>query len=62
MDNFVLVKDSKYEGGYVAVTSVTDHTVIAFGPDPRDVRDEAKKLTPNPMIFFVPAKDMACCY
>ncbi len=62
MDKHILVKDSKYEGGYVAFTSVTDHTVIAFGKEPEEVIDKAKKISEHPMILFVPAKDMTCYY
>ncbi|MCX5632223.1 MAG: DUF5678 domain-containing protein [Phycisphaerae bacterium] len=63
MDKHVLVKDSKYEGGYVAFTSVTNHTVIAYGSKPEDVMRKAKEAgASHPMIFFVPEKNMTCCY
>ncbi|HBG25553.1 MAG: hypothetical protein A2Y10_05125 [Planctomycetes bacterium GWF2_41_51] len=62
MDNFVLVKDPKYEGGYVAFTSVTDHTIVASGKTRKEVREKAKKFSPNPMVFFVPAKDLSFCF
>jgi hypothetical protein len=62
MERHILVKDPKYEGEYVAFTSVVNHTIIAHGKKPEKVREQAKKIAPNPMVFFVPAKNMTCCY
>ncbi|MGA2916568.1 MAG: DUF5678 domain-containing protein [Sedimentisphaerales bacterium] len=63
MDKHTLVKDSRYEGKYVAFTSVVDHTVIAYGSKPEDVMEKAKKAgASHPMIFFVPDKNMTCCF
>lgn len=39
----VLVKDSKYEGKYVAFRSITDHQIIAVGNKPEDVKRQAEE-------------------
>lgn len=47
MEKNILVRDDKYEGKYVAFTSVVDHTVIAKGDNPERVMAAAKKSAPN---------------
>lgn len=59
----VLVKDSKYEGKYVAFRSLNDHKIVAVGNKPEDVKRKAEEAgASQPMIFFVPNKNMTCCY
>jgi hypothetical protein len=58
-----LVKDSNYEGKFVALRSVIDHTVVAFGDEPEKVSQEAKKNgADQPLIMYVPDKNMSFCY
>ncbi|MDO8603523.1 MAG: DUF5678 domain-containing protein [Candidatus Omnitrophota bacterium] len=59
----VLVKENKYNGRYVVVKDFDDSTVIADGKDPKEAYDKAvKQGYPNPVIFFIPAKDMVQIY
>lgn len=63
MENNLLVKDDKYEGKYVALLSVIDHTIVAEGHDPNAVVTAAKKAGfEHPFLLFVPDKKMTCCF
>jgi hypothetical protein len=63
MKDHILVKDSKYEGKYVAFQSVDDHTIIADGDEPERVMKEAKeKGAKQPLLMFIPNKDMSFCF
>ena len=63
MEKNILVKDNKYEGKYVAFSSVVDHTVVADGDNPERVMADAKAAgAANPVIVFIPDKNMTCCY
>jgi hypothetical protein len=63
MDDNILVRDDKYEGKYVAFQSVVDHTVVAEGSDASKVMQDAKENgVENPMLVFIPDKNMTCCY
>ena len=62
MDN-TLIKDERYSGRFVALKSFDDKTVIADGKDPREVLEKSvKKGYKNPVILFVPVKDMVQIY
>ncbi|MEK7376746.1 MAG: DUF5678 domain-containing protein [Candidatus Margulisiibacteriota bacterium] len=62
MEN-TLVKDKKYSGRYVALKEFGDKTVIADGKDPNEaIRNANKKGLKDPVILFVPAKDMVQIY
>lgn len=62
MEN-VLIGDDKYKDTYVAIKDFSDSTVIADGKDPKEVYDNAlKQGYPNPVILFIPAKDMIQAY
>ncbi len=53
-----LLKDARYHGKFVALRSVTDDTVIAYGDDPREVRRlAAEKGVDNPLTLFVSKED-----
>ncbi len=53
----------KYEGEYVTTCSFNDNKVISHGIDPVKVVEEAKrKGIENPVIIFVPEKNMAHAY
>ena len=59
----VLIKENKYNGRYVAIKDFGDSTVIADGNDPKEAYDKAvKQGYPNPVIVFIPAKDMVQIY
>ena len=59
----VLIKEEKYCGQYVAVKDFKNSVVIASGKDPKEVHDKAiKKGYFEPVIIFVPLKDMVQIY
>ncbi len=64
MSRNILVKDGdKYSGQYVATKSFKDNKVISFGKDPSKVLEDArKKGAKDPVIFYVPEKDMIHIY
>ena len=58
-----LLKDTKYNGRYVALRNFNDPTVIADGGDPKEAYENAlKNGCADPVILFVPSKDMAQIY
>lgn len=59
----ILVKDEKYSGRFVALKDFSDKTVIVDGKTPKEVLDKAiNKGYRNPVILFVPVKDMVQIY
>lgn len=59
----VLIKENKYNGSYVAIKDFGDSAVIADGKDPKEVYDKAvKQGYSNPVILFIPTKDMVQIY
>ena len=59
----ILVKDEKYEGSYVALASFDSDTVVSSGKDVEIVVEKAEKLgISNPVIVFVPNKNMTYVY
>lgn len=53
----------KYGGQYVATRSFKDSTVVAHGTDFIRVHSQAKeKGIENPVVFYVPQKDMVHIY
>jgi len=59
----VLIKDRKYSGRYVAIRDFKDSTVIGDGKDPIEAYEKAiKKGFGDPVILFVPLKDMVQIY
>ncbi|MEM7816828.1 MAG: DUF5678 domain-containing protein [Candidatus Aenigmatarchaeota archaeon] len=62
MEN-ILIKEDKYSGRYVAIKDFYDDTVIADGKTPQEVYEKAmKKGFNNPVILFVPHKNMVQIY
>ncbi|MBM3249081.1 MAG: hypothetical protein FJZ10_06675 [Candidatus Omnitrophica bacterium] len=58
-----LIKDRKYNGRYVAIKDFNDNTVIADGKDPQETYEKAlKNGYKDPVILFVPFKDMVQIY
>ena len=59
----VLINEEKYCGQYVATKDFGGHVVVASGKDPKKVYEEAiKKGCSEPVIVFVPLKDMVQIY
>lgn len=60
MPGLILLKDSeKYGGQFVAIRSFRNKKVVSFGADPAEVCAKAqKKCVKDPVIFYVPKKDM----
>ena len=58
-----LITERKYNGRYVAIKDFEDGAVIADGKDPQETYEKAvKKGFDNPVILFVPYKDMVQIY
>ena len=58
-----LIGERKYNGRYVAIKDFNDHIVVADGKDPQEVYELAlKKGCPDPVILYVPLKDMVQIY
>ncbi len=63
MKNTILKGDSKrYSGKYVAVRSFKNNEVLCTGRNPSRVLNCAKKQARNPVIFYVPKKDVVHIY
>jgi len=61
--NEALIKESKYEGKYVAFSPSEGNKVIASGQNPSAVIEKARKKGVSvPAIVFVPKKDVAYIY
>lgn len=59
----ILIKEKRYSGQYVAVKDLNNPGIIACGRDPKEVYEEAiKKKCPEPMIVFIPDKNMVQIY
>jgi hypothetical protein len=59
----ILIKENKYNGRYIAIKDFGDSTVIADSKDPKEAYDKAiKQGYSNPVIVFIPAKDMVQIY
>lgn len=58
-----LLKSSNYNGRYVAMKDFSDSAVIADGVNPQEAYEKAiKKGLKNPVITFVPVKNMVQIY
>jgi len=59
----VLISDRKYNGRYVAIKDFNETTVISDGDNPQEAYEKAiKKGFNDPVILFVPLKDMVQIY
>ena len=62
MEN-TLLKDQEYGGRFVALKDFDDKTVIVDGKSPIEVFEKARqKGYKDPVILFVPVKDMVQIY
>ncbi len=58
-----LLKNSNFNGKYVAMKAFSDCTVIADGITPQEAYEKArKKGCQNPVVTFVPIKNMVQIY
>ena len=58
-----LVKNKKYIGNYVALKDFGNSSVIAYGKTPEEAyRKAQKKGYKNPVITFIPTKEMVHIY
>ena len=58
-----LVKNKKYMGRYVALKGFEDPRVVSFGPTPQEAYKKAvHKGFRNPVITFIPSKEMVQIY
>lgn len=58
-----LIRNSAFNGKYVAIRGFGDRKVIDSGATPKEAYDKAvKKGYKNPLIMFVPIKDMVQIY
>ena len=58
-----LIKDNGFSGRYVAMKDFSDHTVVASGQTPLEARQKAlENGCSDPVITFVPIKDMVQIY
>ena len=64
MPDCVLVRNSeKYSGKYVATRTFQDKEVVVSGTDPAKVFNDAKKRgVEDPVVFYVPEKDIVQIY
>ncbi|MEW6557606.1 MAG: DUF5678 domain-containing protein [Elusimicrobiota bacterium] len=59
----VLIKGKKYNGQYVAVKDFKKPVVVANGTNPEEVYKIAiKKGVQDPVLLFVPSKNMVQIY
>jgi len=59
----ILIKEKKYNGRYVALRDFDDSTVVSDSDSPEEAYAEAlKKGYSNPVIVFIPTKDMIQIY
>ena len=62
MENF-LVNTNEYNGRYVALKSLDDHSVVGVGDDPESALQEARaKGIEDPVLVYIPATDTAQIY
>ena len=60
---YTLISERKYNGRYVAVKDFNDGTVVGDGKSPEEAYSRAKEKGFNePVILFVPEKDMVQIY
>ena len=59
----VLIRDTKFEGKYVALRNINDHSPVADGDNPETVYNKAIQLgIKNPLLLYVPACGMVQIY
>jgi hypothetical protein len=58
-----LIKETKYNGRYVALEDFGSNIVVASGDNPKDAYEIAvKKGYSSPVILYVPVKNMVQIY
>jgi hypothetical protein len=63
METQVILSDGqKYAGKFVAIAAIGEKDVVASGDDFAEVHDNAKLITDDPIVFYVPDKNTAQLY
>jgi len=58
-----LVNSHEYDGKYVAIKSVDDHTIIGSGKTPEEALNKAReKGIADPFLLYVPEEDLVHIY
>lgn len=58
-----LLKNNNFNGKYIAMKDFKDYSVVGEGETPQEAYDQAlKKGYKNPVVTFVPFKDMVQIY
>ncbi len=58
-----LIKNSSFDGKFVAFKNFNDHTVVADGDTPKQALEKAaERGFVNPVVAFVPIKGMVQIY
>jgi len=58
-----LINTSEFNGKYVAMKDFSDHTVISDANTPQEAYEKALEMgCINPVITFIPIKDMVQIY
>jgi len=59
----ILVTTDEFNGRYVAMKSVDDNTIVGVGTDPESALREAEgKGYKNPILLYIPEKDLVHIY
>ena len=59
----VLVTTDEFNGRYVAMKSFNDNTIVGVGDDPEEaLRDAEAKGFKNPILLYIPEKDIVHIY
>lgn len=59
----VLVTTDEFNGRYVAMKNFDDNTIVGVGDDPEEaLRDAEAKGFKNPILLYIPEKDIVHIY
>lgn len=59
----ILVSTNEYNGRYVAMKSFDDNTIVGEGVDPeKALKDAEVKGFKNPVLLYIPEKDVVHIY
>lgn len=59
----VLVTTEEFNGRYVAMKDVDDNTIVGVGDDPeKALNDAVKKGFRNPVLLYIPERDIVHIY
>jgi len=59
----ILVNTNEFNGRYVAMKSFHDNTIVGVGVDPeKALKDAEAKGFKNPVLLYIPEKDLVHIY